>query len=240
MAALSLQSLNISGQDSPQYASLSEKAYEEIRRKIVTIELEPGAVIDEAQLRAELDVGRTPIREALQRLALEQLVFIVPRRGMFVTDIAFSDLQRLFEVRIELEALAGQLASDRRTQEHLDMMASLFDQLSAVPEQANNDVLIQFDRLFHEVIYQAADNQFLQITLQSRYALSLRLWYYALDAVGSMRPAIDEHFQIYQAIENQHSGLASKLLRDHIVSFQRTIQEVMLEKAGKQPSTMLP
>ncbi len=239
MAALSLNSLNISGQDSPKYASLSEKAYEEIRHKIVTIALEPGAVIDEAQLREELEVGRTPIREALQRLALDQLVYIVPRRGMFVTDIAFSDLQRLFEVRIELEALAGQLASDRRTDEHLKMMASLFDQLNDLPDQTDNDILVKFDRLFHEVIYQAADNQFLQTTLESRYALSLRLWYYALDAVGSMRPAVDEHFQIYQAIENQHSGLASKLLRDHILSFQRKIQEVMLEKAGKQPTSML-
>ncbi len=235
-----LQSVKIFSTETPKYASLSEKAYEEIRKKIVTIALEPGSVIDEAQLRTELEVGRTPIREALQRLALDQLVTIVPRRGMFVTDIAFSDLQRLFEVRIELEALAGQLASERRTPEHLQMMQSLFDQLSHLPSETNNTVLIQFDRLFHEVIYQAADNHFLQMTLQSRYALSLRLWYYSLEAMNTMRSNIDEHFQIYQALENQHSGLASKLLRDHILSFQRSVQNVMLNRAGQQPTSSLP
>ena len=78
---------------------------------IVTLELAPGSVIDEAELQEELQMGRTPIREALKRLSLESLVSIVPRRGMFVTNIGINDLQRLLEVRLELETLAVRLAA---------------------------------------------------------------------------------------------------------------------------------
>ena len=72
--------------------SLSQIAYESIRQKIVSLELPPGEVIDENGLRHEMELGRTPIREALQRLALEKLVTIVPRRGMFVTEVSINDL----------------------------------------------------------------------------------------------------------------------------------------------------
>src|SRR3989304_7611670 len=89
---------------------LSQKAYLQLRRKIITIDLPPGAILDEAILQADLGLGRTPIREALQRLAWEKLVTIIPRRGIFVADIALTDLQRLFEMRTSLEALAGRQA----------------------------------------------------------------------------------------------------------------------------------
>ena len=74
------------------------------QEKIVSLELPPGSVIDEAGLQEELDLGRTPIREALKRLSLEKLVVIIPRRGMFVSDIGITDLQQLYEVRVVLEA----------------------------------------------------------------------------------------------------------------------------------------
>ena len=98
--------------------SLSEQAYEQIRQKIVTLALPPGTVIDEARLQAELGFGRTPIREALKRLELERLVSIIPRRGIFVPPISLTDLQHLYEVRINLECLAAELASQRGTAVH--------------------------------------------------------------------------------------------------------------------------
>ena len=96
------------------HPSLSEQAYHQIRKKILTLELAPGTIINEADLRHELGLGRTPIREALLRLAQQKLVTIVPRRGMFVTDIRLEDIRQLFELRLALERLAGQLAAQRR------------------------------------------------------------------------------------------------------------------------------
>ena len=83
--------------------SQGERAYLLIRDQIVTLKLAPGSVIEEARLREELGLGRTPIREALQRLAHENLVTFVPHRGTFVSDINLTDLHRLTEVRAEID-----------------------------------------------------------------------------------------------------------------------------------------
>jgi len=84
----------------------AEKAYQQIKKKIITTKLLPGSVINEADLMEELNLGRTPIREAIKQLQMENLVSITPRKGMYVTDIAVTDLLQIFEVRVELESFA--------------------------------------------------------------------------------------------------------------------------------------
>jgi len=91
----------------------ADKAYKQIKEKIVTIEMKPGAVIREVELMADLKLGRTPIREALKRLQSENLVIATPRRGMFVSDVAITDLTQIYEIRVELEALCARLAAER-------------------------------------------------------------------------------------------------------------------------------
>src|SRR5439155_713978 len=83
----------------------SEEAYTRILDRIVSLEMPPGSVVNEARLREELGIGRTPIREALQRLARENFVRSIPHRGTFVTDVNITDLARITEVRVVLEAL---------------------------------------------------------------------------------------------------------------------------------------
>ncbi|HSM58956.1 MAG TPA: GntR family transcriptional regulator [Candidatus Sulfomarinibacteraceae bacterium] len=211
--------------------SLKQKAYEAIRHKIVSLELPPGAVIDESALIEELDVGRTPIREALQRLALEKLVVIVPRRGMFVTEIGITDLQRLFEVRLELEDLAARLATRRGRPEHWQRMEEVLAQLDDESEETDNEILITIDGACHEIMYEAADNEFLQDTLSTMYALSLRLWYYSLAKIGRMHSTVSEHREILEALKAGDQERAGALLRAHITSFQEEIQDVMLGTA---------
>ncbi|MCP4358313.1 MAG: GntR family transcriptional regulator [Chloroflexi bacterium] len=206
--------------------SLSLQAYENIKRKIVFLELEPGSVIDEAGLQAELELGRTPIREALQRLEWEQLVTIVPRRGMFVTDISVNDLHQIFELRLTMEALATQLAAQRGTPAHWQQMDDVLQ--SHDWDSATDQQLIEIDEMCHTIIYAAADNHFLQDTLTSYYALSLRLWYFFLHKIGDMRTAIQEHQQIYEALSDGDSDEAARLMQQHIHSFQIEIQAIML------------
>src|SRR4051812_44007774 len=99
--------------------SLNGIAYQAIKEKIIALELPPAALVDEAQLAAELGIGLTPVRQALRRLALENLVVILPRRGTLVADLNFSDLQKIFEIRSELEALAADLAAQRASRDQL-------------------------------------------------------------------------------------------------------------------------
>src|ERR1051326_1631489 len=93
--------------------SQSEEAYHRILERIVSLEMPPGSVVNEARLREELKIGRTPIREALQRLGRENLVRSVPHRGTFVTDVNITDLARITEVRVVLEAPAASLGGAR-------------------------------------------------------------------------------------------------------------------------------
>jgi DNA-binding GntR family transcriptional regulator len=207
--------------------SLSQQAYDCIKQKIVSLALPPGEVIDEASLRKELGLGRTPIREALQRLALEKLVVIVPRRGMFVTEIGITDLQQLFEVRLVLECLATRLAAQRGTAVHWQPMETTLARL-AKDEDADNETFIEIDAACHQLIYEAAENEFLKDTLVTMYALSLRLWYYFLARIGNMRGAILEHKHMLEALRAGDANEASQLMERHIQAFQEEIQAVMI------------
>ncbi len=208
--------------------SLRQQAYERIKQKIVSLELAPGSVIDETGLQAELSLGRTPIREALQRLALEKLVVIIPRRGMFVADIGVMDLQRLFEARLVLESMAAKLATRRGAPEHWQRMEAALSNLPAETEPADNQTIIAIDQACHEILYDAIDNEFLKDTLVTMYALSLRLWYFALSKIGNMRSAILEHVAILEALKTRDADLAAQLIEQHIKHFQEEIQAVML------------
>ena len=205
--------------------SLSNQAYELIKHKIVSLELAPGIIIDEPALREEFGLGRTPIREALQRLSREQLVNIMPRRGMFVTEINLPDLNRLFEIRVPLEALAAQLAAQRGTDQQWNDMEAL---LSGSRDQQSNASLIATDLQCHEIIYQAANNPILHETLSMLYALSLRLWHYALADVRDMEAAIVEHQAILVALRSGDEAAATQLMETHIRGFQHEIQEAIL------------
>src|SRR5690242_5497249 len=107
--------------------SQSGEAYRLIKEQIITLALPPAALIDEARLMADLELGRTPIREALQRLALENLVVILPRRGTIVADLNMSDLQKIFEIRVDLEVYVVRLAARRASAAQIDAMEALFE-----------------------------------------------------------------------------------------------------------------
>ncbi len=210
------------------HVSLSQIAYEHIRRRIVSLDLPPGTTIDETALREELGLGRTPIREALQRLALERLVTIVPRRGTFVTDIGIMDLNRLFEVRMVLESTAARLAAQRGHEDHWRQMERVLRRLDDGADLADNQVLIAIDEACHNLIYDAADNKFLADSLVTLYALSLRLWYYFLPKIGDMQGAISEHRSILESLRMGDAESAGKLMARHIQAFQEEIQSAML------------
>ena len=105
--------LGAAGRRTPD-GSLGAEAYRRIRERIVSLELPPASLIDEQSLAAEIGLGLTPVRQALRRLAWENLVVIMPRRGTLVADVNPADLSALFEVRIELEGLAAELAAVAR------------------------------------------------------------------------------------------------------------------------------
>ncbi len=212
--------------------SLSEQAYRHIRRQIISTQLPPGSVIDEAALKKQLGMGRTPIREALQRLSIEKLVTILPRRGMLVTEISITDLKRLFEVRFELEGLAARLAAERGTADQFGRMEMVLSYLPGPKEKAEPTRLIAIDEASHRLIYEAADNKFLRDSLLTLYGQSLRLWYFTLSQIGVLQEAVEEHRQILEALKARDGRLARQLIQAHIQTFHERKQAAML---GGQP-----
>ena len=212
-----------------QARSQSEEAYLRIRERIVCLDMPPGSVVNEARLRDELKIGRTPIREALQRLARENLVRSVPHRGTFVTDVNISDLARITEVRVVLEANAARLAAEKVTTSDRDAIAEVLQQLQRgyVTDQRE---LMQLDQRIHRLIYRTAHNQFLEATLERYYNLSLRLWYLVLDREVRLREAVDEHVELLRAILAGDGELAETIMRRHVIGFEREIRKVLVER----------
>ena len=205
---------------------LSDKAYHLIRQKIITLELPPLSTINEQELMDDLGLGRTPIREALQRLSAEDLVIFVPRRGIFVADISITDLQKIFELRMILEGFCVQLVAQRATETQLVELEATVRTLEQVPE-GDGKALMATDERFHELLYVAADNEFLADTLRRLHALSFRLWHLALNRLGNIRGAMEQHVKIAEALKARDGGQAEALIQQHISEFQQQIKTVL-------------
>ena len=209
--------------------SQSELAYQRILERIVSLDMAPGSVVNEARLRDELGIGRTPIREALQRLARENLVRSIPHRGTFVTDVNITDLARITEVRVVLEAHAARLAAEKLAAADRDMVEELLDLLGRGYVTDQRD-LMQLDRQIHRTIYHAARNPFLEATLERYFNLSLRLWYLVLDRDVRLREAVDEHVELLRAILAGDGELAETIMRKHVTGFEREIRKHLVER----------
>lgn len=215
---------------SPEAArSQSEAAYMRIRDRIVCLDMAPGSVVNEARLREDLEIGRTPIREALQRLALENLVKSIPHRGTFVTDVNITDLARITEVRVVLEGHAARLAAERLASEDRVSIQELLASLEGA-EATNQRELMRLDQQIHRQIYRAARNSFLESTLERYLNLSLRLWYLVVDQEVRLREAVAEHVELLRAVLAGEGSLAEDSMRRHVTGFEREIRRVLVER----------
>jgi DNA-binding GntR family transcriptional regulator len=204
--------------------SLSERAFQEIRRMIVRLDLAPGDVIREDELQATLGLGRTPIREALQRLVRDQFVTVIPRRGMYVSSVDVSELGLLYETRAMLEPYAMRLACVRGTAADWVEMAAVLEQATAA---STPDELIAIDRRCRELVWHAADNRFLTDTLDMLYAQSDRLWHLYLGDVADLHLMIQEHRDILAALQAGDAERAAELIEAHMRAFDEQIRQAV-------------
>jgi DNA-binding GntR family transcriptional regulator len=207
-------------------ASLAERAYHAIREMIVSLELRPGAVIDERALMERLGIGRTPTREALRRLAQERLVEVYPRRGMFVTSVEIRDLASLTEVRSLLESHVARLAAERATDEDRSALEALLDELESRADLDTSE-LMALDERIHRQVYGAAHNPFLESTLEEYYVLALRIWYLALDRTRELEQAVLGHRELLEAIRDGDADRAEETMRRHVVDFGEAMRRVL-------------
>ena len=201
--------------------SLAEQAYLAIRDLIVTLKLAPGSLIDERRLIGSLGIGRTPIREALRRLAQENLVEVFPRRGMFVTGVDARDLAHISEVREALEPAAARLAAERATGAERGELRGLLAEIGGGGD------LMQLDERVHRGVYRAAHNDYLEATLGRYYVLALRIWMLALDRARELEAAVEEHRDLLEAIVGGDGARAAGVMRGHVQNFEQAMRRVL-------------
>jgi len=151
--------------------------YNHIRDRILYLEYQSGQILNEKVLAEEFGVSRTPLREVLYRLEWEQLVRILPRSGTMVTEIEFHKMMNVFQVRLEVEALAGRLAAELMTPDHLESLARLERDCEALIDQRNLKALALIDLTLRRILYDAGNNPVLRDISNQLYNLTFRIWF---------------------------------------------------------------
>lgn len=195
---------------------LSDRATDQLRTLIITLHLEPGSVIDEATLSQRLDCGRTPLREALHRLAEERLVVILPRRAAAVAPITVTDLQQIYEVRTDLEGAVARLAARRAAPADLTSLDAAVRSLLADDGAPTVRHTVQYDFVFHHLLARAADNQYLCDCIRRILGPAMRLTYLAYKHGQPRRETYEEHTGILEAIMARDAQAAEQAMRRHI------------------------
>lgn len=186
---------------------MNEKLHRIILDRILFMEYEPGRIINEKVLAREFGISRTPLREVLNRLEWEQLARILPRTGTMVTEIEYQKMMNVYQIRLELEAMAGKLAAEKITTAQIARLEAVRKDCSMLlmgdaPEVIDRRALVNIDLAFRAIVYEAADNEVLSDISTYLYNLTLRLWYVTIDKkswneeVGALLEEIDRSVSI--------------------------------------------
>ena len=205
-----------------QYLPLRDVVFRTLRQAILRGELKPGERLMEIRLANQLGVSRTPIREAIRMLELDGLVIMVPRKGAQVAQITEKDLNDVLEVRLGLEELAVKLACQK-----LYQASRSFEQMLETTETDDLQKLAQADVAFHDVIYQATNNERLIQLLNNLREQMYRYRIEYLKDVKSRRSLVEEHDALYEHMKNRDLAGAQKMIREHIERQQESIMQTV-------------
>jgi DNA-binding GntR family transcriptional regulator len=196
---------------------------------IITLQLAPGAVVTELALSQKLEIGRTPIREALQRLAREGLVNILPRRGIVVSEINVTRQLRLLEVRRALETLVARTAARRATDEERTRLKELGDIFERCSKTRDDVAFMRADREFNALASAACHNEFALGAMGLIHSLSRRFYFTHHKQVGDTALTAHMHAEMARAIASGNEEKAAKAterLLDVIEKFTRDTTHV--------------
>lgn len=208
-----------------QFDTLADQAYARVEEMIVTLELRPGEVMSESELGDRLDIGRTPLREALQRLAEDQLVEVLARKGIRITDINLRNQLSLLETRRVLDRLVAVRAARRATRNTREALRDYAISMHNAAEADRLGQFMQLDRQFNDVIASAAQNPFASDALSPLHAHCRRFWY-KFKAKGDLIQSAHLHERLMRAIAQQNeqgAAKASDRLLDYLEEFTRSV-----------------
>lgn len=200
--------------------SLNELAYRRFKQALVTLSYKPGDYLNTAQVMAELDMGRTPINQAIHRLANEGLLQVIPRKGVMVSPLSIDDALELIEVRLANEILCMKLACKRISPQDTAALVAVNEQMNTAVQARDRDRMMSLDHHFHQLLAEIAGNAMLKDILSVLHARAQRFWASSLSKEGHMLEVIEEHRAIISALDAQDQQAAATAAEVHILSFR--------------------
>lgn len=196
--------------------SASEQAYRELRDMIVSGVLRPGQVVNEQELVNRLGLGRSPVREAIQRLAAQHVMTVFPRRGLAVANLGLEDVQSIFDAREALEAKIAELAALRRTDDEARRLGELADSLNRGAAHGDPHHFLVVEQEFHHALAAAAKSPFLAETADVLLMLSDWVWHQYFRLRGSHASDFFSHDEIIDAVVDRDAERAGQAMAAHV------------------------
>jgi len=208
---------------SPEPQSLRDTAYETIKHRIITCVLKPGEYINEAYISNMLGIGRTPVHQAFDRLMLEGMVGVIPRKGVIVKPVSLEEIMQIVEVRLLNETYCVKLAAERAEKDEIARLSSVLSRAADFMNERDAEQLMLHDREFHGVLARASKNAVLGDFLSKLHDRSLRFWFISLNTPGHHKSVQEQHEAILDAIKRHDPAGAVDAMRLHIESFRTNI-----------------
>lgn len=203
--------------------SLRDAAYEAIKHRIITCAFKPGEYINEAYVSAMLGIGRTPVHQAIDRLMLEGMVDVIPRKGVIVKPVSLDEIMQIVEVRMLNECYGVRLAAERAEQDEIGHLTDVLGRAAQWIDARKSEPLMLLDREFHGVLARASKNGILADNLAKLHDRSLRFWFISLNRPGHHASVQAQHEAILAAIRDRDPSGAEQAMRAHVEAFRENI-----------------
>jgi DNA-binding GntR family transcriptional regulator len=219
----------------PRKSSLADMAFEAIKEKILKLYFLPGQYLNEGALCALLNMGRTPVHQALQRLQHEGLVEVMPRKGIIVQPGSISEILKILDSRATVEAELARNAAERASPKDVEELKALA-RIGATNGKASElDSFIGADRSFHRKFAELAENPVLSDFARSLHERSIRYWYLHLWQTLDDKATIKQHTAIADAIARRDADGAAEAVRAHIESLRTRLMRAQEASRGRGP-----
>lgn len=199
--------------------TLTEKAYILIKEKIIKCKLMPGKDISEVELCEELEMSRTPVREALLRLQQENLVRIYPRKGIIVSPITLEDINEVFQIRKIVETYVAKNSCRDMSEEHLKQFRKQFAEFNFIPNSPIAMKYYELDSVFHKYIVKASNNSYLIEFVNKIYDIDFRIRVMSTFKIEDIeKRSIPQHLDIIDALLEKNVYKIEKAIIEHLDS----------------------
>ena len=187
------------------------------------LQFKPGECINEASVSALLGFGRTPVHQAIDRLMLEEMVEVIPRKGVIVKPVILHDVLQMIDVRMINETQCARLAAERADDSHVQSMSQVLDRARKAISERDIHVLMKLDREFHLLLANASKNFELAEILRKLNERSLRFWFISFTTPDHHYSFQQQHEALFEAIRAHDADKAESAMRVHIEAFRKSV-----------------